>query len=37
MLTVMILFRGKVSNADECIPRDLPVALERLAAQVNCR
>jgi ribonuclease P protein component len=37
MLTVMILFRGKVSNADEGIPRDLPVALERLAAQVNCR
>ncbi|HMB93876.1 MAG TPA: ribonuclease P protein component [Rhodothermales bacterium] len=36
-LTVMILFRGKVAKGDTCIGQDLPRALERLAAQVNCR
>jgi ribonuclease P protein component len=36
-LTMMILFRGDVAKADRCIAQDLPVALDRLAAQVNCR
>ncbi len=33
-LTVMVLFRGRVEAASACIPRDLPRALERLAAQL---
>ena len=33
-LTVMVLFRGRVEAASACIPRDLPRALERLAAQI---
>ncbi len=33
-LTVMILFRGEPTQADECIERDLPPAMERVAAQI---
>lgn len=32
-LTVMVLFRGRTEAASTCIPRDLPRALERLAAR----
>ena len=32
-LTVMVLFRGRPETASTCIPRDLPDALECLAAQ----
>ncbi len=32
-LTVMVLFRGRVETASTCIPRDLPKALEQLAAR----
>lgn len=32
-LTVMVLFRGRPAEASAHIPRDLPVALHRLAAQ----
>lgn len=32
-LTVMMLFRGRPEAADACIPRDLPAALEQLAAR----
>ena len=32
-LTVMVLFRGRVETASTCIPRDLPRALEQLAAR----
>lgn len=31
-LTVMVLFRGRAETAEPGIPRDLPQALERLAA-----
>ncbi len=31
-LTVMVLFRGRPETAKACIPRDLPQALEQLAA-----
>ncbi len=33
-LTVMVLFRGRRETAASCIPSDLPLALQRLAAQV---
>ena len=32
-LTVMVLFRGRAEAASTCIPRDLPRALEQLAAR----
>ena len=32
-LTVMVLFRGRPQIAASCIPRDLPQALEQLAAR----
>ena len=32
-LTVMVLFRGRADAASTCIPRDLPRALEQLAAR----
>ena len=32
-LTVMVLFRGRPRQAASCIPRDLPQALEQLAAR----
>ncbi len=32
-LTVMVLFRGRPETAASCIPRDLPRALEQVAAQ----
>ena len=34
-LTVMVLFRGRPEMAPTCIPRDLPRALERLAASLK--
>ncbi len=34
-LTVMVLFRGRSETATTAIPRDLPLALKQLAAQVK--
>ena len=34
-LLVMILFRGAPAQADDCIERDLPVALERAASHFS--
>ena len=34
-LTVMVLFRSRPDNAARCIPRDLPVALQRAAARLD--
>lgn len=34
-LTVMVLFRGRPDQARQCIPRDLPEAMRRLAARLR--
>lgn len=35
MLTVMVLYRGRIEDDEACIRRDLPIALEALAGEAG--